>query len=97
MKQPTCHIETYSAELFTWYGFAESGSTEASDLGLKAGQQPGSRVWNDACDVGFFVQGRREKRLYTLVEEKKHPDGEFFAWVFADVDRPGNKIFVYND
>lgn len=52
---------------------------------------------NDAADVGFFVQGRREKRLYTLVEEKKHDDGEFFAWVFADVDRPGNKIFVYND
>jgi hypothetical protein len=97
MKTPDRHIPTYSAELFTWYGFAESGSTEASDLGLRAGKQPGEQVWNDSCDVGFFVQGRREKRLYTQVGEKRHPDGEFMAWEFADVDRPGNKIFVYND
>ena len=74
----------YSIFYFTWTG--NRGIVDASDLGLRAGAQPGERVWSDACDVGFWVCGRTRNVLFTLKSEDRHDDGEFRGWTFASDD-----------
>ena len=90
MKKPDCRIPTYTVREFTWapgssslsqrasYGFAE-----ASSLRIPAGKQPGERVWNDACDVGFLVEGDTKTVLFTQQGEERNPDGSFRCWVFV--------------
>jgi hypothetical protein len=92
-KQPDFEIPTHDGRLFTWSG--RSAIIEASDFG-QVGTVWHRRVWNDACDTGFLVQGLREKRLFTFVREKRSErSDELLGWVFSDGQ--GNTIVVLND
>jgi hypothetical protein len=57
-------------------------SAEASEL---KGKDFFSRVWNDACDVGFqlvSVKNPNHKQIFTL-REVEESEGDIKFWVFA--------------
>lgn len=69
---------------------------EASDL-----PEP-SRVYDDACDVGFTIQSFHTGRevVYVQVGENKDQEGGIESWIFEpvntiDADLP--KLVVWND
>jgi len=84
------------------YGYAE-----ASDL---LPNPVFGRVWQDACDVGFYVKDEHpavpgvdpavlgHRTLYTLLEEQQDSEGTTTAWLFVTDDAHGGRtIKVYND
>jgi len=69
---------------FTWMG--RSGLTDASDLGYRAGELPCAQIFDDACDVGFWVQGTRTRMLFVLSKELRDGEGELTGWKFTSCD-----------
>lgn len=60
----------------------------ASDLGLSAGQEPGQRLYSDACDIGLAIQSKQTGAVvrYSLEATDKDADGDVRAWVFMPVE-----------
>lgn len=76
-KEPDLHIPTYDGKRFTWKD--GTGSIEASEL--IASGPPHARIWNDSCDVGFYVKGRESTKLLVLSHIERAVsahDGEIF-------------------
>ena len=99
--KPNMEIPTYLGWQFTWRKVSTSrtdGSAEASDLGIRPGELPGKRVWNDAVDVGFYVVSPRTGRkvLFTLQKEDIGDAGEVIAWAFVSEDNSVT-IKIFND
>jgi hypothetical protein len=72
---------------------------EVSDFGNNFA----GRVFDDACDIGFEVQGRTHKVLFTHSSDIVR-DGEVQGWVFTptfSIDKlnagPITKVTVFND
>lgn len=86
-------LPTHSALLFTWEG--NIGITERSDFG------PGefeSRVWSDACDVGFKVRSPRTGRVLTFVHSHLvHCDEDVTESIYRALERPEIEVHVLND
>lgn len=74
------NIPVHSGKLFTWHRNQFSGTTEASTLG----GQMSRRVWDDAADVGFFIESPRSGRkvLFTLTKEHRNSDNEVTHWTY---------------
>jgi hypothetical protein len=87
-------LPEYDGARFLWSG--NNGFVDASDLGIPAGKQPGERVWNDSCDVGFMVRGRQSTLAFLLYHTDRHEDGSFRSWMFRS---EGHQFFItiYND
>lgn len=93
------NIPVHAGDQFTWNG--REGTIEASDLGPSIH----NRVYDDACDVGFYVKSHKtgERKLFVL-DKPVVWDGETVAWVYKsaqsyrerDVAEPV-KITVFND
>jgi len=79
------NIPVYPADLFTWKG--THGFTEASDL--KAVNFNPSQVWDDSCDVGFYLRSPNTgaKKLFTYAGHD-HQDNEIVATMFESFDPP---------
>lgn len=102
-------IPCHSSKFFHFNGEDKTFVTEASDMGMGAGQFIGyicDRVWNDACDVGFWLESSVTgvKKLFTFDGEDKYPDGdggfEIAGWRFTCYDKDGKveyKALVIND
>lgn len=100
MKTPdNRYLPVIDGSRVTWTGL--NGCIEVSDFDAGARAQPWARVWNDACDVGFWVRshrtGRRELFTFDNVETK---DGDVIAWTF--VSRPDARgrrcsVVILND
>lgn len=96
-------LPVHDGSKFTWHG--ETGCVDASDLALACTRQSMcSRVWDDACDVGFWVLSPKtgKKVLFTFEAEAKSPDGETMSWLFRAYDPTANMvsnitITIYND
>lgn len=79
-------IPVHPIAQFTHHAGTASLVAEASDLGatVRAGRESFmGRVYDDACDVGFEVQGRHRTVLFTLSRIDKDAEGDIRAWVFA--------------
>lgn len=89
-------IPRYTYTQFTWH--KGNGCTDASDLGIPVGAEPGERVYADACDVGFLIVGEREEKLFTLDHvEQPFPDlSGVNAWVFTSDDGK-HQVTICND
>lgn len=94
------NVPVYPATLFSWLN--GNASVEASDL---AGAGHGflsflSQIYDDACDVGFYVRGRGKTLLFTLEKTVREYDddpqevSDIVMWVFVN-DKI--KISVFND
>ena len=59
-----------------------------------------SRIWNDACDVGFKIKGKQKEMIFCLTSKHTNNDNEITHWTF-DVYDPQNEIkaqvIVFND
>lgn len=98
MRKPNFNLPTYPYTRFAWKG--GHGAAEASGLGIPAGAEPGGRVWNDACDVGFIVRGETTDKLFiferTYPAEREDPDSAVDAWLFRSEDGK-HTVTVEND
>jgi hypothetical protein len=93
-------IPVYNAGDITWVKDVRPmmGLTEHSDLtrNLAPGQKWMTRIYADACDVGFMVVGRRVL-LFTLTNIIKDATGEDVAsWIFRN-DEMDIELTVWND
>lgn len=85
--------------LFSWK--AGNGQTEASDLGLNTCWS--QWVWDDACDIGFFVKSPRTgvQKLFILSFVQKDREGDIQYWVYKEHTKYGHQgtitLTVYND
>ena len=89
-------VPEHDIKLFTWMKTMGTwhGATDVSDL--KGSGLVWSRVYDDACDVGFLVLGiTGVRKLFTLVSEKRGADGDVESWHFTGND--GLWITVFND
>lgn len=90
------NIPVHAGDQFIWHD--REGSTEASGLGLRIH----GRVYDDACDVGFYVKSHKtgERKLFVL-DKPVVWDGETVAWVYKSAqsyrDNDDLKITVFND
>jgi len=80
-KPPDLDIPTYDADRFGPWKDGK-GSAFASDFGALRDPPPHKQVWSDACDVGFWVQGKHWRKLFTLAGEERH-NGEFAGWRYT--------------
>lgn len=89
-------VPIHDIQLFTWCkrGNVWSASCERSDLGHAS---MAGRVYDDACDVGFFIHNPETKRsvLFTLSAQVPTKDSEIESWIFRS--RCGTEVTVYND
>lgn len=74
---------------FTWSG--PKGSAEVSDFNPAT---LAGRLYGDACDVGFFVQGMRRKMLFVEASVER-VENEVVAYHYESAE--GFKITVFND
>ena len=93
MPKVLSSVPSYPFTRFSWKG--KHGSAEASDLGLPAGAEPGSRVYADSADVGFVVRGESSDKLFLHVATELDREREAKQWGFESSD--GFTVTVYND
>lgn len=93
MKKPDLVIPTYQADQFKPWR-ERKGVAFLSDLTgpLRDWREWYKPVWSDACDVGFWVQGRGpEPKLFIMME---HESDNAQAWTFRSED--GFEVVIYN-
>jgi hypothetical protein len=88
----------YATDAIGWT--RRDGSVEASTL--SRGGTLMSRVWNDACDLGFILVSHRTLRAVLFILDKKmEKDGEVVGWLFTSHSRGRNEakftLTVFND
>jgi hypothetical protein len=81
----------YDIEQFTWdktHGVAEASIIRGNFI---------SRVWDDAYDVGFRVEGKTMTLLFLLSTVER--DEDIVCWKFNAIALDGRKftITIYND
>jgi hypothetical protein len=80
--------------MFVWItGDIIKGVAEASDMGNRHLQ----RVFDDACDLGFLVEGRRATLIFVMTTIVQDGEGEITGWEYVAVGHPHITITVYND
>lgn len=61
---------------------------------------PYMRVYNDACDIGFWlVSDKTGAEIMMVMTEEKVVNGDVVAWTFTPVDKnaPINNVVIVND
>jgi hypothetical protein len=89
------NIPTYSSDMFTWN--KNRAVADASDFGSlkeRGTNWIGSRLYDDACDIGFYVVSAKTgvKMLFTYVHDEDGYDGELQVYSSGDY-----KITIFND
>ena len=75
-------IRVFGHNQFTRHNQTKTLSAEASSLGLRPGQTPLYRLYDDAADFGMFLSTRAgEPTAWYLNEEIKN-EGDLMAWEF---------------
>ena len=96
-------IPTIPWKLFTWTG--KSGVSEITDLiGARALHHiyksiPGSLIYEDAANWGFYVQGRLKKILFVYygpLTVQRGGDCENLGWKYTSVPE-GYSLEILND
>lgn len=94
VKKPTNKfLPTHDGSLFMWKG--SQGCCDASDLGTTVD----ARIWNDACDSGFYIKSHKtgERKLFTCTDVSMDDEGDL-AWAkYVSVDDNKIAVLVYND
>lgn len=100
MKRPdNKNLPTLDGSRFLWSNL--KGTAFVSDVANA--KQLFGRVWNDACDVGFFIRSHRTCRneLFILSNTLKDNEGDVQGWEFESVreDEKGRRVVVtvFND
>jgi hypothetical protein len=88
-------IPLHDHKKFTYHPDTKTFVSEASTLGSPLM----SRVWDDACDIGFEIQGREAKVLFVLSKIEESDEREIISWHYvSELVGLGNfKAVVFND
>jgi hypothetical protein len=93
-SRPTLpNVPVHNGKKFTWRSM--KAATEASDLGRPVHGQ----LWDDACDVGFYIESHRTgtKALFALASQERS-DGDVVSTTYRSVDLPMEfEVVVFND
>ena len=79
---------------FTWNNTV--GTAMASDLGFRAGQVPYRQIYDDACDIGLVLVGRRESKIFLCKRPMANAEGEIYGWLFESADNNFSAV-IFND
>jgi len=83
MKTPdNKNLPIYDAKDF---GYCDG--TFAIEASALTDQRIFKRVWEDSCDVGFWMKGKNQSVLFTLVDSEVDTDGEVLCWTFESYDQ----------
>lgn len=91
IKKPNLPVPVHTGRNFTWTG--RHGVIEASEIRGKLS----SRLWDDACDEGFYVNGNKASKLFVFKFAVHALDGDVHYWFFQDAEDPSFTISVFND
>lgn len=88
-------VPNHSSNLFTWKG--NSGVADVSDLGQSGNFKVWDRIYDDACDIGFYIVSAKTRKRVLFYMGKIDGDGEdIHGWNF--ISACGQfKILVVND
>lgn len=99
VKKPDFKLPFYNARLFTWGAMhsKNQGVVEASDISPH--RLPHAQVWNDSCDVGFFVYSSRTDtmKLFTHAERITDKTGEEVLGDRYVADDGQFEVVIFND
>lgn len=87
-------IPVHRGSLFMWYH--KSGAADVSMIHYSCGGQIYSRIYDDACDMGFYIESHRtgQRVLFTLTKVQKDREGEIMFWEFKS--RDGIEVTLFN-
>jgi hypothetical protein len=87
IKRPNMPVPTFRVNQFFQSIGKPEGSTFLSDIcgALRDNRPLFGQLWDDACDVGFLVEGARRQVYFFLSETLKDDDGDTQVWVFKPV------------
>ena len=102
MKKPDFKIADVPSSVFSYHARDRVLVSEMSTLEANAQftRKIISRVYNDACDEGFWVTSSRTGRkvLFVLDNIAHDREGDVQVWEFAPAEECGiNSITVFND
>jgi hypothetical protein len=73
---------------------------EASTLGVPVGKVPYQQLYDDACDVGIFIQGRTRKVRFLFEKEVISAyENQLESWEFKPLEDAGwcKHLIIFND
>jgi len=95
-KRPSnSHLTVIDGRTFTWAG--ECGTCNASDI---MGGLLHQRIWDDSCDVGFFVKSHKTGRqvLFTHTKDVHEAEGDLIKSVYTSYGSDREiRLYIYND
>jgi hypothetical protein len=90
------NIPVHSYQFFTYEKEGATFNADCSTLNRGARMCPvAARIYDDACDLGFYIQGKREKVLFSFSHEITERAAEYVADVFYS-DCGNYKAIVWN-
>lgn len=82
------------ASKFSWNNTV--GTAMASDLGYRPGHVPVHQIYDDACDGGWVVVGRRENKIFIYQRALANNEGEIYGWLF-ETPEADYSLVIFND
>jgi hypothetical protein len=91
------NVPTFPSHLFDWTITKNTGVSEASDLGVRAGGQIMSQIYDDACDFGCYVESSRTgRKVMFLFDDYDLHDDEIAGTRFTS-ECGQYKLLIIND
>jgi len=73
-------------------------SAEAEALSGYPAKSFAERVWEDSCDIGFWMQSEDGSELFTLVDVRRDSNGDITKWLFKSASDDGKVVCtIFND
>lgn len=91
MKPNIICSRVHDGRAFSWDKLGH-GVIEVSTLG----DNPFCPVYNDACDLGFGIQGK-DRMIIFRVDTPLIRDEEVVGWELQSISEPGFCVTVFND
>jgi len=91
---PDEYVPCYPVRLFNV--FEGNYTCESSQL-TPIGFAPWCQIWEDSCDVGFWIQTEEGSDLFVLEDVIWYSDGEVKTWIFRSAHDNKTMCKVFND
>ena len=101
MKAYELNITPVSSNLFTFCKDTKTLVAEISDLEANCGRAWLTRLYNDACDIGFAIRSEKTGKVirFSLSNEEKDREGDLVAFHFSPVETNSGvrEVVIFND
>lgn len=85
------NVLSFPSNKFVWMG--SKGVGEVSELGNRHLQ----RLYDDACDLGFVVDGKYRSLTFVMTAVVQDGEGDITGWDYSAIEMPHITITIYND